>query len=230
VPGMGKSWLVLPIVALGFAVAPAPVLASSQNTAATHAVIVAASALARSSVAMIPVGQANVEHLNRKLAAECPNAGAGTPETEISSPMSKEVAVALWSVAYSPMAGPSARFERAIRSLHWTNVRFERAVHSFARVLHGLATIPPPDLCGDVRLWTASNFKTVPRDVLEIDERVEPLVFPEIPWGLVAPYERGGEASVVASIKRGERKVGEFEFMVGQKDWYQVLATVGLAP
>jgi hypothetical protein len=223
-------WLVLPIVVLGFAVAPAPVFASSRDTAATHAVIVAASALARASVATIPVAQANVERLNRKLAAECPNAGAGTPETEASSPMSKEVAVALWSVAYAPMAGPSARFERAIRPLHWTDARFERAVHSFARVLHGLATIPPPDLCGDVRLWTASGFKTVPRGVLEIDEHVEPLVFPEIPWGLVAPYERGQEASVVASIKRAERKVGEFEFMVGQKDWYQVLETVGLEP
>jgi hypothetical protein len=223
-------WLVLPIVVLGSAVAPAPVFASSQDSAATHAVIVAASALARSSVAMIPVAQANVERLNRKLAAECPNAGAGTPETEASSPMSKEVAVALWSVAYSPMAGPSARFERAIRSLHWTDVRFERAVHSFARVLHGLATIPSPNLCGDVRLWTASGFKTVPPHVLELDERVEPLVFPEIPWELIAPYERGQEASVVAYIKRAERKVGEFEFEVGQKDWYQVLETVGLEP
>jgi hypothetical protein len=215
---------------LGFAVAPTPVFASSQDTAATHAVILAASALARAGVAAIPVAQANVERLNRKLAAECPNAGAGTPETEASSPMSKEVAVALWSVAYGSVAGPSARFERAIRSLHWTEVGFERAVHSFARVLHGLVTIPPPDLCGDVRLWAASSFKTVPRDALELDEHVEPLVFPEVPWGLIAPYERGQEASIVAYIKRAERKVAEFEFMVGQKDWYQVLATLGLEP
>jgi hypothetical protein len=223
-------WLVLPIVVVGFAVAPAPVLASSQDTAATHAVIVAASALARASVATIPVSQANVERLNHKLAAECPNAGAGTPETEAATPMSKEVAVALWSVAYGSMARPSARFERAIRSLRWTDVRFERAVHSFARVLHGLATIPTPDLCSDVRLWTASDFKTVPPDVLELDEHVEPLVFPKIPWSQIAPYERGQEASIVAYIKRAELKVAEFEFMVGQKDWYQVLETLGLAP
>jgi hypothetical protein len=223
-------WLVVPVVVLGFAAGPAPVLASSQNTAATRAVIVAASALARARLAAIPVAQANVESLNRKLAAECPGAGAGSPETEASTPMSKEVAVALWSVSYGTVAAQSARFERAIHSLHWANARFERAVHTFATGLHGLATIPPPALCGDVRTWAASDFKTVPQDALELDRRVEPLLVPEIPWGLIAPYEQGQEASVVASIKRAERKCAEFEFMVGQKDWYQVLETVGVEP
>ena len=223
-------WLVVPIVVLAFAAAPAPVFASSQNTAATRAVVVAASALARARLAAIPVAQADVERLDHSLAAECPNAGAGSPETEASTPMSKEVAVALWSVSYGAVVDQTARFERAIHSLHWSNVRFDRAVHAFASSLHGLATIPPPDLCGDVRLWAASGFKTVPQDVLELDAHVEPLSVPEIPWGLVAPYEQGHEASVVAYIKRAERKCAEFEFMVGQKDWYQVLETLGLEP
>jgi hypothetical protein len=221
--------LALPILALAFA-APAPASASPQDAASTHAVIAADYALTRSAVADIPVAQADVERFDRQLAGECPGAGAGTPETEASTPMSKEVAAALWSVSYGSEAGPIARFAKAIRALRWTNGRFERAVHAYARVLSGLATIRLPDLCGDVRSWTASGFETVPRDVVALDEQVEPLVVPEIPWGLVGPYEQGRDASLVTYIKRAERKTAEAEFMLGQKDWYQVLETLGLAP
>jgi hypothetical protein len=222
-------WPALSIVALALA-APSPASARPQDAAATHAVIVADYALARASVADIPVAQANVQQYNRRLARECPDAGAGTPETEASSPMSKEVAAALWSVSYGTTAGPIARFGRAIRSLHWTNARFEGAVHTYARNLSGLATLPLPDLCGDVRSWTASGFHTVPGNVITLDEHVEPLTVPEIPWRLVAPYEQGRDASLVAYIKRAELKTAEAEFMLGQKDWYQVLETLGLAP
>ncbi len=218
------------IVLLTVATAPASALASAQDASATHAAIAAGYALARVSVAAIPVAQAKIQSYNRRLATECPDAGAGTPETEASEPMSKEVAVALWSIEYGSTAGQIKTFAKAIRPLHWTSVRFDRAEHKFAGTLTGLATIRLPDLCSDVRAWTASGFTTVPQDVLEIDERVEPLVLPEIPWGLVARDVRGHDASLLVYIKRAETKTAEAEFMLGQKDWYQVIETLGLAP
>jgi len=227
---VGMRRLIAPIAVLALAAAPTPALASAQNAASTHTAIAAAYALARVSVAAIPVAQGKIQSYKRKLAGECPNAGAGTPETEASEPMSKEVAAALWSIEYGSTAGPIKTFQKALRSLHWTNARFDRAVHNYAANLTGLATIPLPNLCSDVRAWKAGGFTTVPKDVIEIDERVEPLQLPSIPWGLVAPYVHGHDASLVTYIKGVELKTAEAEFMLGQKDWYQVIETVGLAP
>ena len=218
------------LVAVALLAVPAPALASAQDAAATHAGITAGYALARAAVATIPVAQDRIERYNSKLAAECPDVGAGTPETEASEPMSSEVAAALWSISYGAAAGPIKTFVKAVRSLHWTNPRFNGAVHHFAVTLTELATLRMPDLCTDVRAWTASGFTTVPQDVLEIDHHVEPLELPEIPWNLVTPYVRPGETGLVSYIKRAETKVAEAEFVKGQKDWYQVIETLGLEP
>jgi hypothetical protein len=222
--------LVLPLVVLTLAMAPSPARASSQDVAATHTAIVAGYALARVGVATINIAQSKIESFNRKLAAECPGVGSGTPETEASQPMSYEVAVALWSIAYGSAAGPIKTFAKAMRPLRWTSARINRGARTLVANLTALATIPLPDLCGDVRAWSASGFTTIPRHVIELDRRVEPLELPEIPWRLVAPYVRGGDAGLVAYIKRAERKVAEAEFVLGQNDWYQVLQTLGLPP
>jgi hypothetical protein len=225
---MGR--LVLPLVLLALATAPSPALASSRDVAATHTAIVAGYALARASVATINVAQAKIESFDRKLAAECPGVGTGTPENEASQPMSHEVAVALWSIAYGSAASPIKRFATAMRPLRWTSARINRVARSLVANLTALATIPLPDLCGDVRAWKASAFTTVPPHVLQLVRRVESLEVPEIPWKLLVPYMRGDDARRVVYIKRAERKIAEAEFVKGQSDWYQVLKTLGLPP
>src|SRR5262249_55704351 len=93
-----------------------------------------------------------------------------------------------------------------------------------------LATIPLPDLCADVRAWAASGFSTIPQRIVELDRRVESLELPEIQWRLVAPYVRGGDKGLIASIKRAERKIAETEFMRGRAEGYRVPQTRGLPP
>ncbi len=227
---VGRRSLGLQLVVLAVVTAPAPALASSQDVASTHSAIVAGYALARAAVATIPVAQSRIESFNRMLATECPNVGAGAPETEASWPITHEVAVALWSIAYGSASGPIEKFARAIEPLRWTNARLDRAVHGFAAALTRLATIRLPDLCGEVRAWAATGFTSVPRRVTELDEHVESLELPDIPWKLVAPYVRGRDGSLVVYIKRAVLKVAEAEFMLGQKDWYQVLETLGVPP
>ena len=222
--------LVLPLVLLALATAPSPALASSRDVAATHTAIVAGYALARAGVATINVAQAKIESFDRKLAAECPGVGSGTPENEASQPMSHEVAVALWSIAYGSAAGPIKRFATAMRPLRWTSARINRVARSLVANLTALATIPLPDLCGDVRAWKASGFTTIPRDVTELVSRVESLGLPQIPWRLLSRYMRGDDARRVAYIRRAERKIAEAEFVKGQSDWYLVLQTLGLPP
>jgi hypothetical protein len=224
-----RKLLTLCIVpALAFA--PARANAASQDVASTHSAIVAGYALARAGVATIDVAQARIESYNRKLASECPGVGSGTPENEASQPMSYEVAVALWSIAYGSAAGPIERFAKEIRPLRWTRARLNRVARNLVANLTGLATIQLPDLCADVRAWSASGFTTVPRHVAELDHRVEPLEVPEIPWKLVAPYVTTSDAGRVDYIKRAEREIAEAEFVKGQHDWYLVLQTLGLPP
>jgi hypothetical protein len=215
---------------LTLAVAPSPALGSPSDVAATHKAIVAGYSLARAAVATINIAQSRVESYNRKLAVECPGVGSGAPENEASQPMGHEVAVALWSIAYGSAAGPIQKFAKAVSRLRWTSARINHNVRSFTANLTALATIPLPDLCADVRAWVASGFSTVPQRIVELDRRVEALELPEIQWALVAPYIRGGDKGLVASIKRAERKIAETEFMLGQADWYQVLQTLGLPP
>jgi hypothetical protein len=222
--------LTVPLVMLTLAVAPSPALASSADVAATHRAIVAGYALARAAVATINIAQARVESFNRKLAVDCPGVGSGTPETEASQPMSHEVTVALWSIAYGSAAGPIKTFAKAVSSLRWTSARINRAMRNFVSNLTALATIPLPDLCADVGAWVAGGFSTIPQRIIELDRRVESLELPETQWTLVAPYVRGGDKGLVAYIKRAERKIAEAEFMLGQADWYQVLQTLGLPP
>lgn len=221
---------VAPLAVLALLVAPAPASASGGNAAATNTAIQAGYALARVRVGMIAATQSKVETYRHKLAGECPNVGAGSPESEAAEPMSADVADALWSIDYGAAAGPIAKFAAAIRPLHWSSASFTHVIHALSSNLSGLATVHLPDLCADIRSWTASGFKTVPSDVLALDQRVEPLELPEIPWRLVSRYESGSDANHVAYIEGAEEKLGEAEFELGQKDWYQVLETVGLAP
>ena len=217
------------IAVLMLLVAPAPALASSQATA-THAAIAADYALSRVRVGMISSTQAKVEKFNTRLAGECPGAGAGTPESEAAEPMAGEVADALWSIDYGATAGPIQRFASAIKPLHFSSGSFNHAIHALASSLSGLSKLPLPELCTDVRSWTASGFETVPPHVLELDHRVEALSLPEVPWKQVRRYVHGSDAGLVSYIEHAELKLAEAEFMLGQRDWYQVIETVGLEP
>ena len=51
---------------------------ATRDMSATHAYIRANYALARVAVARIPISEARIQDFNRKLAAQCPQAGRGT--------------------------------------------------------------------------------------------------------------------------------------------------------
>jgi hypothetical protein len=213
---------------LALALTPSDALASARDVAATHAYIQANYALTKTGVGLISKGQSDIESFNSKLAHECPLAGKGTPQDEASQPMSYEVAVALWAISYGTAAGPISKFVAAVKPLRWSNARITSIAHNYATSLHELSTLPVPNLCADVREWAASGFKTVPAHVQALDSRLEAIESESVPLKLLAPYERGADASVAARARKFEVKLAETEFMVGQDDWIQVLETLGL--
>jgi hypothetical protein len=216
------------LAAMALGAAPAQAIATPQDVAATHAYIQANYALGRASVARIGAVQAKIERLNGDLTRACPRVGAGSPENEASQPISHEVVVALWSIAYGTAAGPIRTFVQATRRLHWSNHRLTRIAQSYARGLHELATVPLPDLCGDVRSWKATGFQVIPPATVSLVLRVEAIEPKAVPQSLLAPYERGADASVVARTRSLETRLEEEEFLIGQGDWIQVLQTLGL--
>jgi hypothetical protein len=214
------------IAALVLGLLPAPAIAS--DASATHTYLQANYALSRASVAKIGAMQANVQALNSRLARECPRAGAGTPYSKISEPMSYEVAVALWSVSYGTAAGPIRTFAKAIKPLRWSNPRITRIAHTYATSLQAMATLPLPDLCTDVRAWTASHFQVVPANVTQLNQQAEAIELNPVPLKLLAPFERGGDAALAARNRSLEVKLAESEFVKGQDDLILVTETLGL--
>ncbi|HEV2980301.1 MAG TPA: hypothetical protein VGX51_02625 [Solirubrobacteraceae bacterium] len=210
------------------ALAPTGALASAKDVAATHAYIQANYSLTNASVGLISRGQSKIEAFNSKLASECPLVGKGTPEDETSQPMSYEVAVALWAISYGTVAAPIAKFVAAVKPLHWSNQRITAIAHTYATSLHLMSTLSVPDLCAEVRAWKASGFHTVPSQVSQTDSSWEAIEGESVPRKLLAPYERGSDASLAARARSFEVKLAETEFMVGQDDWIQVLETLGL--
>jgi hypothetical protein len=216
------------LVALALGIAPAQSLASPQDVSATHAYIEANYALAKASVAAIGPAQAKIEHLNRELAGECPLVGAGSPENEASQPISHEVTVALWSLAYGTNARAIHAFLSTVGHLHWSNHAITRAAQTYAKNLNELASLALPHLCSDVLAWKQSGFQTISPAVLSLVGRVEAIELNTVSTRLLAPYEHGSDASILARTKPLEKKVAENEFVVGQSDWIQLLETLGL--
>lgn len=202
--------------------------ATASNVSATHAYIQANYALAKASVARIGAVQAKAEALNTSLSQQCPLAGKGAPVLEVSQPVSHEVVAALWSIAYSTNAGSIATFVSKTKHLRWSNARANRMLARYARSLHEMATLPQPMICEDVRAFAASGFHTPPARAVALTEHVDSIELEPLARGLLAPYERGSDASVLAKTKALEEKLEEQEFNLGQTDWLQILETLGL--
>jgi hypothetical protein len=224
-----RGWI-LPM-ALALAAVPAETSASQGDIAATHAVIQAGYVVAKAGVSSIAAVQARIEALNASLAERCPRAGAGSGEDEATQPMAHEITSDLWAIAYGYNARPIATFVAKVKHLRWSNPRITRAVEHEAQSLHEMATLRQPDLCADVRAWAASGFTVIPPRVVALDERAERIQIEELPLrGLLAPYERGSDKTLVARIEAYVTKIEEEEFSLGQADWYQILETLGMNP
>jgi hypothetical protein len=202
--------------------------AAASDISATHAYIQANYSLAKAGVARIGPIQAKIEALNASLAQQCPGAGKGAPELEITQPLSHEVVAAGWQIAYRANAGPIATFVSKTKHLRWSNGRITRIVSRYAKSLHEMATLPVPSICEDVRSFAASGFRTPPARAVAQVEHAESIELEPVPARLLSAFERGSDAGVLAKAATLELKLEEQEFSLGQTDWLQLLETLGL--
>ncbi len=223
----GFSAILFTVLALGLV--PTNALASSQkDAAATHTALVAAYKTLHAVVNSWPTVEANLRKLDRKFAAECPNVGAGSPQSESEQKLSYEVAGALWATGYDVDAKIAQEFIKAVSPLRWSNPALTRRAHTFIKGLREMIALQVPDLCGDVRSWTATGYKTIPASTLKFDQHVESIDVavpsPKVLSAFIQPSDRGLFAKVEHLLTRFE----ELEFTTGQDSWNTLLETLGL--
>jgi hypothetical protein len=224
---LGRLAILLAVLAFGLA--PASALATSaQDASSTHAALLAAYKTLHSVVDSWPVLETSLNRLDRRFAAECPNVGAGSPQSEPEQRLSYEVAGALWATAYHTDAKYANAFIRAVSPLRWSNPTIARSAHKFIRGLREMMALQVPNLCADVRSWTATGYQTIPASTLRFDTHVEDINVevpsPHLVAAYVAPADRGLYAKVEHLLHRFE----ELEFTTGQQQWDSLLETLGL--
>jgi hypothetical protein len=223
---LGRAVIIVTVLVFGMA--PATALATTQDTASTHAYIRANYAFARATEAKVKVAQANVEAVTHKLGQQCSKVGVGSPQNEESQHLSYEVVVALWSASFGTDAGPIRTFDNAVKRLRWSNHRITRIAHTYATDLHEMATLPVPDICGDVLAWKATDFKVIPATTTQLDQRVEGIEPKTIPPKLLASSEQSADKSILTATTRLETKLQRTETVVGFNDWDLALEALGL--
>jgi hypothetical protein len=170
----------------------------------------------------------NVAKLNQTFAAECPSVGAGAPQNEAAQHMSYEVAGALWFTLYHTDAHIVQRFVRAVSPLRWGNNAITRISRGYVTSLRELAALRLPDLCGDVKAWSAGGFRTIPASTIQFDRHLEAIEGKSVPSHLLAPYESSTDKRLAARDASLEIQLEHAETVVGFDDWDNLLETLAL--
>ncbi len=231
---MTKRPLFLVLAAtLAFAVAPAPApaLAGSGDVAATRAYIRADYALVHTARVNLATSNAALQQLRRQIDAECPHAAAGSPQDHDSEQLSNELVGAMTVAVIVPDVQAIAQFTRTVKSLHWSNSALTHKVSTYAAKLKTLSVLPAPNICADVRAWSASHYQTLPASSLSFDSsyyRVE-VAIGEVPAALLAPSVRPDERATLAHAERIEGQLTEAEANAVYI-WGHIMESLALLP
>jgi hypothetical protein len=156
-----------------FASSGSPALASS-NTSSTQAYVQDNYALVRVARTHLASAEAGPLHVLAQVRAECPKAGAGSPQNPDSTQMSDEVIAAMVVSAYKPDLSAIRAFIGAAGALSWGNHGLRSAVHTYVGELKTILSLPTPNLCGDVKAWAASGYTTLPASTVTLVAKFMP--------------------------------------------------------
>jgi hypothetical protein len=223
-----RRCLAVTVAVLVFALTPATAGASSRDAASTHAYLTASYTLLHTAVSTWPSVERNIHKLSQRLHAECPGAGAGSPENEEAQKLTYEAAGALWAVGYRTDIASIHAYNSILERLTWSNPTITHDAHRLARGLLEMATLRVPDICADTRAWHADGFGAMPSDVEPYDRHVEAIDIHEIPQRLLTPYVQQADKRLRTRVEHLATRFEELEFMRGQADWIILLEAVGL--
>jgi hypothetical protein len=219
------------ILSTTLALAPALAPASQGDVAATRAYIQADYALVHTARVNLKTSEAALQQLRHRIAAECPQAAAGSPQDTNSEQLSNELVGAMTVVAIQPDKRAVAAFASMVKRLRWSNAALTRTVHSYATRLKTLSELPAPNVCADVRTWVAGHYQALPANTVSFDGRyykVEVAVG-EVPAKLLAPSEQANERAVLARAEKLEGQLSEAEANAVYT-WGHIMESLALNP
>lgn len=202
--------------------------ASPQDTASTHAYLVAGYAALHATVSTWSSVEANIDKLDRKFKTECPNIGAGSPQNNEEQKLAYEAAGALWATGYRTDAKIVRKFAKAVSPLRWSNPTVNRDARRYIKGLLEMTQLQVPDLCGDVRAWSAGGFGAVTATTKTYVRHAEAIEVKEIPRALLRPYVAPADKGLVATDERLALRFEELEVGRGMEDWDMLLETLSL--
>lgn len=206
-------------------------VATKADIAATRAYVAADYALVHSARVNLKTGEAALESLRQTIGAECPKAAAASPENEAAEHLSNEVVGAM-GVAFIRSDIPAVTaFVAAVAPLHWSDAKLTRKVVTYADKFKVLAALQEPDVCGDVRAWAASGYKTLQPATTQFDREysANDVGIGEVPARLLAPYENARERGQLALTKQSENELVEAEARAVEP-WSKILDALDLQP
>ncbi|MGN6373321.1 MAG: hypothetical protein ACTHM1_10075 [Solirubrobacteraceae bacterium] len=216
------------LTALALAPAPAQALAAPQDVASTHAFLVAGHIALQATVSKWSAVEAGIRRMDHKFARECAHVGEGAPQDEEEQKMSYEVAGALWASGYHTDAGIVRRFWAAVKPLRWGSPSITRRAHAFAHALLEMTKISVPDLCGDVRAWAATGYKSIPASTVRYDKHVEAIEVKLPSPKLIRPFVHGSDSALLNQDLKLYRRFEELEVGRGFDDWDNLLEILSL--
>ena len=223
---LAKTSLAIAAVCIG---APgSATAASSHDIAAARTVLTSGYETLQEVLRSWPKVEASLRNLNHRFARECPGVGVGSPQTEAEKRLSYEVAGAQWATAYHADAAIVRRFIHRVTGVTSSNPHLNRRVYKFLNGLDEMLALQVPDICSDVRAWTASGYQRVPISTLQFDRHVEAIDV-EIPSPKQAePYLTVSDRGLVPKLERLITRFEELEFTTGQRYWNQLLETLAV--
>ena len=210
-----RAFALVSCAAVGLAIAawtPAPASAAGGDAAATQAYLNASYALGRTAKAREGASQAALNGLLARVRSECPNVAAASPQDTDSEQLSNELVGAMIIAGTAPNRQAVAQYARAVSGLHWSNGALTRSVKTFASQLRALSTMAQPNVCGDVRAWVTSGYRTLPTTTVQFNERYKAVNVPlgQLPGGL-ARFETSAQQGIVHKIVQLEQDEADFE-------------------
>jgi hypothetical protein len=200
------------------------------DTAVSHVYLEADYRLVRSAISKLPRIEGAVHGVLRQVRRECPAAGAGSPQDPESTQMSDEVigAMVLAVVALDKPVG--RRFVAETRGLSWQDRALTRTVRTYVASVKALLAMPVPNLCSDVRAWSASRFTALPATTLQFAPRfiANWVSLGELPRAL-SRCEAPSDRALAARTLRLESIITDFEAREVET-WGEIMNTLELWP
>ena len=215
---------------IALALAPAPALAASGDVGTTATYVRANYALVSSAHAKIHTAEAILQALLRRVRSECPRIAAGSPQNTDSEQLTFELVGEMRLAATRPNAGAVAKFARAVAKLHWSNAKLTRAVRAYAAQLSKQSRLAIPDVCAEVRAWTASGFQVLPEGTRRFNRAMPEYVAMGFrPARLIAPYVTPAQRGLLQRTQRFEEDISEVEAFAVET-WGSIMDALGLSP